>query len=596
MGETRLCKKEKIMVKSREEEEKSTGLRQKAKNLLLNGYKPPTIPADESIEELQVHQIELKMQNEELRLAQKELNIERTRYFDLYHSLPLGCLSLSPNGIIEECNLAAAHLLGEKKEKLNNQPFTAFLSEQDADLYYLRGRDLFNSGTVQNYELRILNKNGIQFWARINESLATDTDGISLRRMMISDITVEKAADAAARAAAATQAVASAAAQVSLVVADRIKLLEQIEDLYQNAPCGYHSVDKNGTFVRMNDTELGWLGYKREELIGKLTIFDVVSTYSIRTIEENLPKIVESGRLENIRFSMKRKNGSLFPVLLNASSVLDAQGGFVESRSTIFDMTYDDRLEKEREKVRILNLEKKRAEMVNQAKTQFIAKMSHELRTPMNAIMGMTELVLLTPLDEIQRKNLGYVQSGARRLLQIINDLLDLSKIEMGKMDLMQNEFNISHVIQDTLVAYNTIFGEKNIVLESVLDKSLPDLLIGDPLRLYQILNNLISNAGKFTESGKITLSVRVEERSAEDIVLRISVSDTGIGIAADKIKNLFQYFSQLDGFLTQKYGGAGLGLLIAKELIEKMGGKIDVQSEEGKGSCFSFSVKFKLP
>ena len=178
----------------------------------------------------------------------------------------------------------------------------------------------------------------------------------------------------------------------------------------------------------------------------------------------------------------------------------------------------------------------------------------------------------------------------------IVNDVLDVSKIESGKMELSQIPFSIADIIHEKAVTFKTVIGDKPIILECLAGEDLPDPVIGDPLRLHQVLANLLSNAIKFTHGGKITLTTKLVEKSRDEVVIEFSVIDSGIGIPPDKIDRLFQYFSQMDTSIYQKYGGAGLGLLIAKELVEKMGGKLAVKSEPGKGSIFHFTAIFKLP
>ena len=181
-------------------------------------------------------------------------------------------------------------------------------------------------------------------------------------------------------------------------------------------------------------------------------------------------------------------------------------------------------------------------------------------------------------------------------LLAIINDLLDISKIEDGKMDLSQITFGICDVIQDKVISTKALIGVKPIIFNSVIGPDIPGVLVGDPLRLHQILSNLLGNAIKFTDSGNITLEVKMVKKTEDSVTLKFSIVDTGIGISADKMDRLFLYFSQIDSSLCQKYGGAGLGLFIAKELVNKMGGDIGVESELGKGSNFHFTVNLKLP
>jgi signal transduction histidine kinase len=202
----------------------------------------------------------------------------------------------------------------------------------------------------------------------------------------------------------------------------------------------------------------------------------------------------------------------------------------------------------------------------------------------------------MTELTEIQNMYLGYVISGANRLLGVINQLLDLSKIEAGKMALSLCTFSIGDLIQERVSIFKTLTRDKPIIFEIVFGNDLPDFLIGDPQHLDHILSNLLANAIKFTESGRITIAVKEVGKNEKSITLKFMVTDPGIGIPEDKLNLLFCKFSQIDSSTTRKYGGTGLGLAISKDLVELMGGEIGVQSEPGKGSSFYFTITFDLP
>ncbi|MDQ7822309.1 MAG: response regulator [Candidatus Eremiobacteraeota bacterium] len=378
-------------------------------------------------------------------------------------------------------------------------------------------------------------------------------------------------------------------------VAERTKALAIAEErsrlLLESAGEGICGVDGGGKVTFVNPAAQKILGYSANELIGN-DFHDKIhhsrADGSLYPVEECQMYLAFTRGVSNHITDevLWRKDGTSVPVDYTSVPVYIA-GKIVGAVITFNDVTERKKAEQEIIKA------KEAADDANRAKSEFLARMSHEIRTPMNAIIGMSHLALQTELTKKQHDYVTKVHQSALALLGIINDILDFSKIEAGKLDIESVEFDLEDVFEKVTNLTALKAEEKELELLFTRGAGVPDALVGDPLRLGQILINLTNNALKFTEKGEVVIGTEVVESDEKEVTLQFSVRDTGIGLTKDQIGRLFQSFSQADGSTTRKYGGTGLGLAICKKLAELMGGKIWVESEPGKGSTFLFTIVF---
>ena len=381
------------------------------------------------------------------------------------------------------------------------------------------------------------------------------------------------------------------------IVKERTEDLRASEEksrlLLESVGEGIFGVDLEGKVAFINPAANRMLGYGPEELVNKEIHAVIHHSYADGSAypKSKCPMYLTyaEGTDQHIADEVLwRKDGSPFPVEYT-SMPIKKEAQIVGAVVTFMDITERKKAEDE------LRIAKETAVEATKAKSEFLANMSHEIRTPMNAIIGMSHLALKTDLTPKQHDYLKKVDSSAKSLLGIINDILDFSKIEAGKLDMELTEFQL----EDTLDNISTLVGiktqEKGLELLFKTDPAVPRALVGDPLRLGQILINLSNNAVKFTDSGEIVVSTELVKKNNAQVTLKFSVQDTGVGMTAEQAAKLFQPFVQADASTTRKYGGTGLGLTISKRLAEMMGGEIWVESEPGLGSTFSFTADFGL-
>ncbi len=372
------------------------------------------------------------------------------------------------------------------------------------------------------------------------------------------------------------------------------KLLK-LSKAVENSPASVVITDTNGIIEYVNPKFTEVTGYTAQEAIGQNPRILKSGDFSPKFYEK-LWQTITSGEVWQGEFHNKKKNGESYFEAASISPIRDDRGNIAYFVAVKEDITERKRNEQELKKSMAA------AEAANQAKSEFLANMSHEIRTPMNAIIGFSHLCLQNELAPMQRDYLEKVYRSANSLLGIINDILDFSKIEAGKMDVEKTPFQLDKVLSGVAAVTSLRAEEKSLALLFNSGLDVPRTLIGDPLRLGQVLNNLVGNAIKFTAAGEVSVQVRVESQTAGQgdapghIVLGFAVHDTGIGMTPEQVGKLFQSFSQADASTTRKYGGTGLGLAISKRLVEQMGGTMWVESAPGKGSTFAFNMPLACP
>lgn len=352
--------------------------------------------------------------------------------------------------------------------------------------------------------------------------------------------------------------------------------------LFELSPVGMAMNDyTTGEFLEFNAAMNEPAGYTPEEF-KQLSYFDVTPAEYMPAEQQQLECMEQTGRYGPFEKEYIRKDGSRYPVLLHGFKTQTPEG-----REVIWSIIQD---------ISEIKQAQEAAERANRAKSEFLANMSHEIRTPMNAVIGLSQLLLQSPLNERQEDYLNKINSSSRMLLGIINDILDFSRIESGKLELEEHSFALSELLDQAATLFADAAAEKELELLFYIAPETPQALRGDSLRLSQVLTNLLGNAIKFTpRGGSVELRITLEHLDDHQAQLAFSVIDNGIGISSQEQKKLFRAFGQADTSTTRKYGGTGLGLVISRRLIEKMGGELSLASTPGQGSRFFFNLTFSL-
>lgn len=513
------------------------------------------------------------------RLLQAELRIN-----SILSSAAEAYVLLDPEHRILDCNPAAEHLFGQDRAGLSGMRVAAFF---DSDIQKrLMG--------VSDFEALVRRDAGQGVPCIVHTSeIRDDRDQLLNRVLLLTDITSRTEAE---------KALMAQREALRLQVDREARLRHELweasalqRSIVESAGAAVISTDIGGLIVSFNPEAQKLTGYTAEELIGIQTpaVFHIPHEINARAAEfgidpgfEVFTHPLRAGKSYTAEWTYVSKSRQHIPVLLTVSALRNEAGGITGYLGIARDISERKHAEK------LMQEAKETAEAAAQVKSYFLANMSHEIRTPMHAITGLTHLLLKTELSSRQRDYLLKIQSSGRHLLGIINDILDISKIEAGRLLIEHIVFDVEAMLNDVSGLVRGKAEEKALELVFDIDPSIPATLSGDPLRIGQVLINLLGNAVKFTEKGEVAVIGRKQSDFGNEVLLKFTIKDTGIGLTPDQRGRLFESFQQADITTTRKFGGTGLGLAISKKLVEMMGGEIGVESEPGKGSSFWFTVR----
>lgn len=515
------------------------------------------------------HQDITKQKNSEF-----EIKLSEEKFRNIYIDSPDAYLIMElEQGVIVDCNKATEAMLKGTKEEIIGLTPSRLSPEFQPDgapsmiLAEERIKEAFTKGKV-NFDWVHKKIDGTEFWVNVSVSAI---DYIDRKVLLVAWRDIDE----------------------KRMLEQKVKLNEiKLQKIYDVLDIGLSITDEIGNIIDCNKAFEKIFGVSREMYLegiylqSKWSIFKEDGT--IMPIEELAYVKALSSKKPVYNSIMKVSRDDNKHIWINISAIPIGLPGYGVV-TTYVDITKSKDFEWEQ--IRLKN----EAEVANRAKSMFLANMSHEIRTPLNGILGFLELLQLSNISLEQKDYINEAKSASKILLNLINDILDFSKIESGKLNLEYITFNIRVLVDETISMFVPKASEKGIDLYGVVNENVPDELIGDPTRLRQILNNLLSNALKFTNKGVISVNVELKEEFDDAVVIEFEVKDTGIGINKDSIGCLFKSFTQADGSTTRKYGGTGLGLSISKELVLMMGGAISVESELGKGTTFTFSVQMKI-
>jgi PAS domain S-box-containing protein len=545
--------------------------------------------------------------------AEDALRESEEQYRGLIETVQEGIASIAAEGgIISYCNDAYAQILGLSPDELVGKSFFDFLDEEERDKAMLQ-RELRMEGLVTAYEVRVTAADGSKKDVSATGSPIFDPDGSYAGAVQtIVDVTQRKRAEEEIRETNARMELLRMITTTANEVSDfeeAVRISLELVLAHTGWPVGHAYLVEGGSGGETVSTDLWQLEdpQRFEDFVRVTEGTRFVPGLGLpgRVLESGEPVWI-TGISEDSNSPRARtakdlgvKAAFAFPVLMGQEVVAVLEFFSTEAVSpeeqlleTLAQVgTQLGRVNERKRYEKDLVEAREAAEAANSAKSEFLANMSHEIRTPMNGVIGMTDLLLDTALDREQREYTEAIRLSGENLMVIINDILDFSKIEAGAMRLETIDFDLRSAVEDVVALLARRAQDKGIELASLIEPGMPTALRGDPGRLRQVLTNLVGNAVKFTQEGGVVVKVALAEESSDAVVVRFEVRDTGIGMTPEQRSRLFQSFTQADASTTRRYGGTGLGLAISRRLVEMMGGEIEVESEPGVGSTFSFTV-----
>ncbi|MBI2947288.1 MAG: PAS domain S-box protein [Verrucomicrobia bacterium] len=493
------------------------------------------------------------------------LRESETRFRTVLESLGEGLLVTDLNDAVLYMNARMAELTGYATEELAGKPAYEFLLPREQWPSMLQRNQQRSEGAAERYEIQIQHKNGSRFWADTIATPYRNADGQIIGTLSTTiDITARKLAEEALR-------------ESQVLYHSLVEVL----------PVSVWRKDTAGCFTFANRQFCEVMEKTPDQLLGK-TVFDFYPSELAEKYTRDDRRVLQTGEAFQDVEAHQTASGKPGYNHVIKIPLRDKSGQIVGLQGIFSDVTERKQFEAELAKARDVALESARL------KAEFLANMSHEIRTPMNGVVGMANLLLDTKLSPEQRDYAETIAKSADALLTVINDILDFSKIEAGKLTFETIDFDLRETIEDAVDLFAEPSRARRIELASLVYSDVPTEVRGDPGRLRQIITNLLSNAVKFTEKGEVILRATRETETETHVQIRVAVSDTGIGIPPETQARLFQSFTQADGSTTRRYGGTGLGLAISKQLADRMGGEIGVDSAPGQGSIFWFTARFE--